>query len=431
VTKDGEGIANHVGSLALRDLSDAVGLTRALSEAMAPMRERRSAHDPGQVLRDLVVMLADGGDCVSDLCALRDQAQVFGEVASTTTAWRVITGITKQDLKRLREARRRARAKAWRRGGAPKKITLDLDATLVNSHSEKEQAAPNFKRGFGFHPIICYLEETDEALAGMLRPGNATANDIDDNVEVLEMALDQLPPSTRRRQILVRGDSACATHAFIDKVREHGLQFSVSLDLYEYVREAILNTKEKEWVPAVSQEGEEREGAAICELQNIDLSGWPVRTRAICRREPPHPGAQLKFTDVNGYRFQVFISDQEDEDIVKLEAKHRAHARVENRIRCGKATGLENLPFHDFRANQAWLELALAAQDLIAFFQRLCLRGEARNWDPKTLRYRLLHTAARLVRSGRRLILRLQRSWHWTPILYDAFRRLRRLEAGV
>jgi hypothetical protein len=245
------------------------------------------------------------------------------------------------------------------------------------------------------------------------------------------MALHQLPESKRKRKILVRGDTACATHAFLDKVREHRLKFSISLDLYEYVKEAILNMKEKDWVPAISQEGEEREGAAVCQLKNIDLSSWPAGTRAICRRERPHPGAQLKFTDVNGYRFQVFITDQEDEDIVHLEARHRGRARVENCIRCGKATGLEYLPFHDFMPNCVWLELVLAAQDLIAFFQNLCLRGEAQEWDPKTLRYRLLHTAARIVRTGRRLILRLQQNWRWTPVLYDAFRRLRRLEAAA
>lgn len=219
VTKDGEGIANHVGSLALRDLSDALGLTRALSEAMAPKRQRSSTHDHGQVLRDLVVMIADGGDCVSDLCTLRDQPQVFGQVASIPTAWRVITGMTKKDLKRIREARRLARAQAWRRGAAP-----EGDRARPRRHSgqfalgEKESRG-NFKRGFGFHPIICYLEETDEALAGKSRPSNATANDIDDNIEVLEMALHQLPESKRKRKILVRGDTACATHAFLSSTR--------------------------------------------------------------------------------------------------------------------------------------------------------------------------------------------------------------------
>ena len=429
VTKDGEGIANHVGSLALRDLADGLGLTRGLSEAMLPRQQRRPTHDRGEILRDLVVMLADGGDCVSDLGALRDQPHVFGEVASTATAWRVVSGLRKKDLKRIRKARRSAREKAWRGGGVPKEIVLDLDGTLVVSHSEKEKAAANYKRGFGFHPIICYLEETDEALAGMLRPGNATSNASADNIEVLELALEQLPKSAFKKEILVRGDSACATHALVDKVCEHGLRFSFGMDLYDSVREAVLNTDERDWVPAITQAGEEREGAAVCELRDLDLSSWPPGTRAICRRERPHPGAQLKFTDANGYRFQVFMTDQKDDDIVKLEARHRGRARVENRIRCGKDTGLENLPFHDFRANRAWFELVLAAQDLIAFFQRICLRGEAKEWDPKTLRYRLFHTAARVVRSGRRLILRLQRSWRWTPMLYDAFRRVRLIAA--
>ncbi len=183
------------------------------------------------------------------------------------------------------------------------------------------------------------------------------------------------------------------------------------------------------WVPAIDQQGEAREGAAVCELSNYDLSVWPEGTRAICRRERPHPGAQLTFTDAEGFRFQVFITDQEAAGIAQLEARHRGHARVENRIRCAKDTGLENLPFHDFLPNCVWLELILATQDLLAFFQRLCLRGEARAWEPKTLRYRLLHTAARIVRSGRRLILRLQRNWRWTPILYKAFQRLRPIAA--
>ncbi len=430
VTKDGEGIANHVGGLALRDLANGLGLTSALSAAMAPRRQRRPTHDRGAMLRDVIVMLADGGDCVSDLAALRDQPHVFGEVASTATAWRLVNGLKKKDLKRIRQARAVARGRAWRRGGAPKEIVLDLDGTLVTSHSEKERAAPNFKRGFGFHPVLCYLEETDEALAGKLRPGNATANESADNIEVLERALEQLPKAAFKKAILVRGDSACATYALVEKVREHGLRFSFGMDLYESVREAILNMDEDEWRPAVTQTGDEREGAAVCELNGLDLGSWPTGTRAICRRERPHPGAQLKFTDANGFRFQVFITDQQG-DLVRLEARHRAHARVENRIRCAKDTGLQKLPFHDFRANRAWLELILAAQDLIAFFQRLCLRGEAKEWDPKTLRYRLFHTAARLVRSGRRLILRLQRSWRWTPMLYDAFKRVRLIAAAV
>ncbi len=431
VTKDGAAVGNHVGSIALRDLSDALGFTRALAGVASETRQRRSAYDPGQVIRDLVVMIADGGDCISDLAALREQPDLFGRVASTATAWRLVDGMSEKDMERMREARRVARAQAWKRGGAPKKIVLDLDATLVTTHSEKENAAANYKRGFGLHPLLCYLEGFDEALAGKLRAGNATANDGADNIEVLEMALHQLPESKRKRTILVRADSSGATHILLDRVRELGLEFSVGMDLYESVREAILNTDESAWAPAITQDGEEREGAAVCELKNFDLSSWPSGTRAICRRERPHPGAQLKFTDVKGNRCQVFITDQQDQDIVALEARHRGHARVENRIRCGKQTGLESFPFHGFLANSVWLELVLAAQDLITFFQRLCLRGEAQRWEPNTLRYRLLHAAARIARTGRRLILRLQHNWRWTPILYDAFRRLRRLEAAA
>lgn len=195
------------------------------------------------------------------------------------------------------------------------------------------------------------------------------------------------------------------------------------------MREAILAMPEDAWRPAISQDGEVRESEAVCELRNLDLAAWPSGTRAICRRELPHPGAQLTFTDHQGFRFQTLITDQQHPDIVALEVRHRAHARVEDRIRCSMDTDLRSFPFHQWGANQVWLELVFAAQALIAFFQRLCLVGEAQHREPRRLRYRLLHTAARLVRSGRRLIVKLQRGWRWTPLLGNAFRRLRTLPA--
>lgn len=425
VTTDGDGIVNHAGSAALAELADVLGLTRSLSAAMAPARQRRSAHDPGRVLRDLIVMIADGGDCVSDLAALRDQPDLFGEVASTSTAWRVIDAVDEETLSRLSMARRRAREQAWRRGGRPQQIVLDFDATLVTAHSEKEGAAPNFKRGYGFHPLLCSLDETSEVLAGKLRPGSAAPNTVDDHIEVLEQAVKQLPEEAWGMEILARADSSGATHGFVEALRELEIRFSVGFDLTAPVRGAVLAVPETAWRPAITQAGEEREGAAVCELTELDLSSWPAGTRAICRREVPHPGAQLTFTDIEGRRFQVFITDQEDLDIVALEARHRAHARVEDRIRCAKDSGLRNFPFHGFLANQIWLELVLAAQNLVVFFRRLCLVGEAQAWEPKKLRYRLFHTAARLARSGRRLILRLQQKWPWTTLLWEAFQRLR------
>ena len=193
VTTDGAGIASHAGSAALTELADRLGWTTALSAGLAPTRRRRSAHDPGRVVRDLIVTIADGGDCLADLSVLREQSDLFGQVASSPTAWRVINAITPERLGVLREARRQARERAWAKGAAPERITLDFDATLVTSHSEKERAAGNFKGGFGFHPLACYLDESGEALAAILRPGNAGSNTAADHVAVLEQALEQLP----------------------------------------------------------------------------------------------------------------------------------------------------------------------------------------------------------------------------------------------
>jgi hypothetical protein len=226
----------------------------------------------------------------------------------------------------------------------------------------------------------------------------------------------------------VRADSGGATHAFLDHVVACGFRFSVGFDLSEPVREAILAVPEQAWRPALTQEGEEREGAAVAELAlDLEANGWPQETRLICRRERPHPGAQLSFTDHNGYRFQVFITNQQGKRIERLEQLHRGHAVVEDRIRCGKETGLRNLPFRAFAANAAWLELALLAQDLLAWTQRLLLTGELARCEPKRLRYRLLHVAGRLTRHARRLRLHLPRGWRWGKELLDAFERVRAL----
>ena len=194
VTADGKGLASHAGSALLVAVADKVGLTDALSEALAPTRERRSAHDPGEVVRDLCVMLADGGDCLADLGALRDQEDLFGRVASAPTAWRVVDSLCAEGmLERLRAARAKARERVWELGGRPERIVLDLDPTLITAHSDKEEARGSFKGGFGFHPMLCYLDESEEALSGLLRPGNAGSNTAADQVAVVDEALGQLP----------------------------------------------------------------------------------------------------------------------------------------------------------------------------------------------------------------------------------------------
>ncbi len=223
---------SHAGSALLVELADRLGLTEGLSAAMAPTRARASAHDPGRPVRDLAVMLADGGDCLADLGALRDQVNLHGAVASDSTAWRVIAAIDAEHLERIRAARASVRARAWAAGARPEKIVLDIDSTLVTSHSDKEGAAPTYKRGFDFHPLLCYLDATGAALAGVLRPGNAGANSAADHIGVLVDALDQLPGKVHEDEatpILVRTDSAGATHAFLEAVVEMECSFSAPL----------------------------------------------------------------------------------------------------------------------------------------------------------------------------------------------------------
>jgi len=299
VVADGAGLVSHAGAALLAEVADRLGLTDALSRALAPMRERRGWHDPGRVVRDLAVMLADGGDCLSDLRAVRDQEALFGPVASDATAFRVIDRIATDPalLGALRAARARARGNAWDAGAAPERIVIDIDATLITAHSEKDGAAGTFKRGFGFHPLLAFLDESREALAGVLRPGNAGANTASDHIDVLELALEQLPCElVEQTPIVVRTDSAAATHEFTDELRAARINFLMGLDLTEGVRAAILGLPEAAWRPAIRQDGGTREGAWVAELtDHLDLSAWPDGSRVIVRRERPHPGAQLSF----------------------------------------------------------------------------------------------------------------------------------------
>jgi hypothetical protein len=432
VRADGEGLVSHAGAFLLTELTDRLGLTAALSEAMAPTRERRSAHDPGVVLRDLAVSIADGGDCLTDLGVLRGQEALFGAVASESTAHRVLKSIDPGLLEAIRSARAKALERAWGAGSRPKTITLDIDASLLGAHSEKERAAGTYKGGFGFFPLLCYLEETGEALAGLLRPGNAGANTAADHSEILQLALEQLPEVDLDREILVRTDSAGATHAFTEDCRDADIRFSVGYEIDARVREAILSLPDSAWRQAIDAEGAEREGAGVAELsERVDLCGWPEGARLIVRRERPHPGAQFSVFDADGYRHTAFLTDQAGDDIASLECRHRRRARVEDSIRNGKETGMRKMPFAAFEHNQAWLEISLLAQSILRWGALLCLEGELSLAEPKRVRQRLLHVAGRIVRSGRRRTLRLPRSWPWAVALAAAFTRLRALPVAL
>lgn len=459
VTTGGTGVVSHAGTRLLADVAEATGLTGAFGDVLAGTRARRAGHDPGRVLTDLAVLLADGGEAISDLAVLRQQPELFGPVASTPTAWRVLDSIDEPRLAQLRRARATARERAWlaraelgrdlrtvQAGGrAWPGLVIDLDATLVTAHSDKEKAAATFKGGFGYHPLLAFLDNTNEALAGVLRAGNAGSNTTTDHIEVTDLALAQIPDEHRHGQkILIRADGAGATkdwlghlHALRSNESSPGLdvEFSVGFTMTAAVQAAILALPKRAWTPAVQVDGSLREGADVAELtgllSGLTERGWPEGMRIIVRREQPHPGAQLTFSDIDGWRFQTFATNTKVGQLAALEARHRAHARVEDRIRTGKDTGLGRFPSRVFAINAAWLELALAGIDLIAWTQTTLLEGDLAVCEPKALRYRLLHTAARVVRTGRRVVVKLADGWPWVQDLVAAFARLALIPAPL
>jgi hypothetical protein len=399
-------------------------------------------HDRGKVLTQAMLVLAGGGEACSDIERLRAQPTLFGTVPSDSTLYRTIRSIDTASLDGVWEAVAEARVQVWQRssvttGNAP--VVLDLDASLVEIHSEnKEGTAANYKRGFGFAPMFCFADATGEALGAMLRPGNATANSIADQLAVLDAAIGQLPArivaghrrgddSARvRRSVEVRADSAGCSARLAAEFRARNISFAVVARTSPQIQAAISRAADdkKRWSPALTQTGEERDGAAVAELTDlIDLSRWPTGTRFIVRREPLHPGAQTSLFPSLDYRFWGHFTDRAGSPI-DADVHIRAHAHVEDHIRRLKASGLERFPFTDLDANRAWMALVCFAADLVRWFQLLCLRGTLANAEPKTLRWQLWHTPARVVRHARQIIVRILDDWPTADALLAAYKRV-------
>jgi hypothetical protein len=425
--------------------AEAVGLTSRLSQALAPWRKPLAVHDPGKIVLDLAVTVALGGDCLADISMLRAEPAVFGAVASDPTVSRAITTLAADAPKAvaaLRSARAAARALAWDRAGtnAPDHhidvdhpLIIDLDATLLIAHSDKEHAAPTFKHGFGFHPLGAWADHgaqgTGEPLAIMLRPGNAGSNTAADHRQVLAAALHQLPfqPGYRvGRKVLVRTDSGGGTHEFVRYCHQRRLQYSIGFGLTQTTAAAVDLIPASGWTPAYNADGQVRDGAWVAELTGlIDLTDWPPGLRVIVRKERPHPGAQLRFTDRDGLRLTAFATNTTRGQLPDLELRHRRRARCEDRIRAAKDTGLTNLPLHGFDTNRIWIEIVCLACELTAWMQMLALADHpARRWEPKRLRLRLFSAAARLTRHARRTRLRFAGHWPFTDLITTALTRL-------
>lgn len=450
VSADGRGVVSHAGMGLLRELADLTGLSAQVTAVLADTYKGPWTYAPGAVFADLAAAVADGADCidgVGQLCGDREHA--FGAKASTTTMWRLVDHrIDAAHLPKVRTARASARAAAWAAGAAPPAgvpLYIDIDATLVIDHSDnKAQAAPTWKKSFGHHPLLAFLDRPQiaggEALAGLLRKGNAGSNTAADHVTVLQQALDSLPADWRpgpqnpaAPAVVVRSDSAGATHKFAQACRDHGVGFSFGFPVDARVQDAVdtLNLGDG-WYPGIDSDGQIRDGAWVAEATGlVNLSAWPAGTRLVLRKERPHPGAQLRFTDIDGMRVTAFITDTPPGmvpgQLAGLELRHRQHARVEDRIREAKAAGLANLPCHDFQSNAAWLEIVLAAADLVAWAQLIGFTDapQLARCEITAFRYRVLHVAARITRSARQLRLRIDATWRWAGAIAITWQRIR------
>jgi hypothetical protein len=445
VSADGRGLVSQAGAVLVWETLRVTGLSRGLSQALARWRAPLAVHDPGKIVADLAAAVALGGDCLADIALLREQPQLAGPVASDPVVSRLVRRLAQDGpraLKAIRAARAGARERAWALAGASAPgadgtlVTVDLDATIVIAHSEKEQAAPTWKKTFGHHPMTAWAdhgqEGNGEPLALVLRPGNAGSNTAADHVEAARLALAQLPQRLRRT-VLIRADSGGGTHEFLNWLTapSRRLHYSVGMTITEDMQAAVLKVPADAWTPAYDGTGQIREGAWVADITGmLDLDGWPAGMRVIVRKERPHPGAQLRFTDIDGHRFTAFATDTKKGQLAGLELRHRQRARCEDRIRCAKDTGLRNLPLKGYAQNQIWCEIVALACDLLAWTQMLALTGSARRWEPKKLRLRVFSVAGRLASSGRRLRLRLAERWPWSAQITTATARLQAIPSG-
>jgi len=437
----------------LTKTAELTGVSAAMREALSAWRKPTAVHDPGKVLTDVAVALALGGDCLADAAIIRAEEGLFGAVASDATVSRTISALAKDAervLAAVAAARKAARAQAWAMAGddAPNHavsvddpLIVDLDATLVTAHSEKEQAAPTFKRGYGFHPLCAFLDHgpdgTGEALALRLRPGNAGSNTAADHIAITRDALAALPSisaSRPGRKVLIRADGGGGTKEFLGWLTRRGVSYSIGFTLPDRMPMLYQGVPEQAWQAAVDADGDVRDGAGVVDLTGVlrfqgHLDGWPAGMRVIVRRERPHPGAQLRFDDVDGYRLTAFATNAVRGQLAVLELRHRRRARCEDRIRIAKDTGLRNLPLQGFDQNRIWCALVMLATDLTAWTQLLAIAPEhsARRWEPKRIRLRLFTIPATLARHGRRVLLHVKDTAPWADLVVSGHHRLNRL----
>jgi hypothetical protein len=458
VTASGKGLVGHAGAVLLRRCADRVGLTTALNNVL-PVGQGPGWWDRGQVLVNLAVAIVLGATGMSDIALLAHHKQVFGDPPSDSTVHRSLAVLDETLLRRIATVRARVRAHVWnlltlRPGGFPwlcvagKLLTgwvvIDIDATLIGAHSPKQGAAVTFKKGFGFHPLAAWCANTSESLAMLLRPGNAGSNTVADHLQVLTAAIEQLPARWRAK-LLIRIDGAGATHDLLTHLqalntKRRSVYYTVGWSITDADETAIAALPAHAWDPGLHQDGEVDGEVGVAELTGLSTrTGWPAGQRLIARRTRPagrHKAKLTSFERRTRWRYAIVATNIDHIPNLAgshqpqwLDALHRAHAGVEDRVRTNKAMGLRRLPSHHWTINRGWVLATNLACDIDAWTRLLGLHDQPdlTHAEPGTLRYRLWHLPARLSHHARQRWLHIAHSWPWAQAFTTCWQRLSQL----
>jgi hypothetical protein len=456
VASGGKGLVGHAGAILLRRCADRTGLTSGLNKVL-PRGKGPGWWDRGTVLICLATSIVLGATSMSDIRLLAHQALVFADPPSEATVRRTLTGLDETTLGRIAKARAKVRARVWdllarRPQGFPwlavagKVLTgwvvIDLDATLITAHSDKQNAAATFKRGFGFHPLGAWCANTTESLAMLLRPGNAGSNTVTDHIRVLGEAIAQLPVAYRRK-ILIRVDGAGATHDLLEHLEQMNrlwrtVRFTVGWTITDTDETAMAAPPETAWTDSLDQDGTASDAAQVAELTGLNqrVDNWTKGLRLIVRRTRPAARHRKNLSALErrtGWRYAIVATNINRIHQVPgshhpqfLDVLHRAHAGVEDRVRTNKAMGLRNLPSKSWTVNRGWVLTCNIAADLAAWTRLLGLHDQPdlAHAEPDTLRYRLLHLPAKLATHARRRTLSIPDTWPWAEAFQLCWRRL-------
>lgn len=451
----GQALVSHAGLSVLTSFLNALDFRQLREDRLSQFVPATATHRPGKILGALALSLAAGGEQATDIDQLRAAPELFGPVASDATVSRFMGRIKDQPeafAYGFATMTRSLRSKVWAASGprnparlatSANPLIIDIDASLVHVHSDKENSAGTYKGGYGFSPMIAMADYgktngTGEVLAVQLRPGNRGANSAKSHIEVLNQALAQLPDdfydehgNLQAEKILVRTDSAGSSREFLHHLQSLGIQFSTSYSLPVIKERFIRWTDEKKyWEPALDVEGDQRDDAWVIDASKvIELKDYPPGTRIYLRAEPLHPGAKATLFDTDGNRVTAFLTNSPRFNVAFLDARHRARGRCEIRIKTLKNTGLGKLPYWSFASNQAWADLAMLAVNLVSWLQLAVLPGghEAGCWDLKRWRYRLFSMAGKLVSGGRQRRLLIPKNAPEAQLLFQLQQNIRLL----